>query len=316
VEIPQLTAFVHVCELGSFTRAASVLGTPQPALSRLVRQLEIEFGQTLLERNGRGVSMTAAGQLMLAHAKGILQQIERASHDVAVPDEEAEGHFTIGLPPGIARITTVAWVKLFKRHFPRATISIVEGLSVDLAQWLMRGRIDAAMLYDISTTSLLEKRLLLEEEFCLIRKTVGPTVEPAMIRIIDLAKYPLILPGRKHAVRSILEAHASEMGFTLTIALEIDTVESILDLVDEGYGFALLPVNAVTNNKRHPSLEAVRFLDPGIRSKLVLATSKQHRLSVLAKQAIAACEGEIMALYLHDRRRCDVTSTSPMGMQV
>lgn len=68
----QLEYFVHVTELGSFTRAANVLDIGQPALSRQIRQLEVEFRQNLLVRNGRGVMTTEAGQVLLEHGRGIL----------------------------------------------------------------------------------------------------------------------------------------------------------------------------------------------------------------------------------------------------
>jgi LysR family nitrogen assimilation transcriptional regulator len=78
MELRQLEYFVHVAELGSFTRASNFLSIAQPVLSRQVRALEIEFRQALLERNGRGVTLTEAGKRFLEHGRGVLSQIERA----------------------------------------------------------------------------------------------------------------------------------------------------------------------------------------------------------------------------------------------
>jgi len=75
VDLKQLEYFRHVAELGSFTRAASFLSVVQPALSRQVRQLEVELGQNLFERNGRGVVLTDAGARLLEHTRGILTQV-------------------------------------------------------------------------------------------------------------------------------------------------------------------------------------------------------------------------------------------------
>ena len=73
MDLKQLEYFVRVAELGSFTRAAQVLGVAQPALSRQVRLLEVELRQNLLVRNGRGATPTEAGQLLLEHGRGILE---------------------------------------------------------------------------------------------------------------------------------------------------------------------------------------------------------------------------------------------------
>lgn len=78
MDLKQLEYFVHVAELGSFTRASSVLGIAQSALSRQVRLLEVELRQNLLSRNGRGVITTDAGKLLLEHSRGILHQVARA----------------------------------------------------------------------------------------------------------------------------------------------------------------------------------------------------------------------------------------------
>jgi len=102
MDLKQLEAFVHVAELGSFTRASISLDTNQPALSRLVRHLEVELRHTLLERNGRGVTLTPAGQRMLAHAKGILLQVQRASQDLDELHGAVSGHFCIGITPSFS----------------------------------------------------------------------------------------------------------------------------------------------------------------------------------------------------------------------
>ena len=82
MDLKQLEYFVHVAEFGSFTRSSRYLQVAQPALSRQVRALEVELRQALFERNGRGVTLTEAGQRLLEHARGILQQVQRARLDL------------------------------------------------------------------------------------------------------------------------------------------------------------------------------------------------------------------------------------------
>ena len=83
MDLKQLEYFVRVVELGSFTRAALALDIAQPALSRQVRTLEVELRQNLLVRNGRGVTPTEAGALLLEHGRGILHQVQRAQEELA-----------------------------------------------------------------------------------------------------------------------------------------------------------------------------------------------------------------------------------------
>ncbi|MCB1718541.1 MAG: LysR family transcriptional regulator, partial [Candidatus Competibacteraceae bacterium] len=82
MDLKQIEYFIRVAELGSFTRASIDLNVAQPALSRQVRLLEVELGQSLLIRNGRGVIATDAGKSLLEHGRGVMHQIERLREDL------------------------------------------------------------------------------------------------------------------------------------------------------------------------------------------------------------------------------------------
>ncbi|QJE02804.1 LysR family transcriptional regulator [Massilia forsythiae] len=303
MNLDQLEAFVHVAELSSFTRASAILGRTQPALSRLVRQLEVDLRQNLLRRNGRGVVLTEAGKVLLEHSKGILHQVEAAQNALKNLQGTLDGHVRIGLAPSVARFATMALVRGFQTQFPQANITVSEGLSSYLAEWLAMGRIDAAVLYDTGETPLVDKRLLFSEEMFLISKPDAPA--PATITLAELARYPLIIPGRLHAIRTLVEMHAAERGVQLNIALEIDAVPPLLDLVDEGYGHAVLPLNAILADPRQRRFRCTRIADPAIRSRVAIATSNQHPLSRLANRAVAMLESEIMPLYAARQQNID-----------
>src|ERR1700754_2986266 len=303
MDLKQLEAFVHVAELGSFTRAAITLDTNQPALSRLVRQLEVELRHNLLERNGRGVSLTSAGQRMLSHAKGILQQVQRASQDLDELRGTSGGHFGVGVTPSFAKGATNKLVHSFRESFPGATISVAQGLSTHLIEWLMMGRIAVAVLYDTFDTPLIDKRTVHPEELFLIGPRVDesgnqPLVDgPSMVPLRDIVKYPLIIPGRMHAIRRMVESAAAEQGVRLRIALEVDAVASILDLVKEGIGYAVLPLKATSGTAQDQHFRIVRITEPSLFSRLAIATSTKHTLSQLAIQSIAMLEANVLPLY-------------------
>src|SRR5205085_4415586 len=139
MDLKQLDYFVRVAELGSFTRAAAVLAVAQPALSRQVRLLEVELRQTLLLRNGRGVTTTDAGKLLLDHGRGILRQVERAREDLGKVRGTLGGRVAVGLPPTIAKVMAVPLIREFRKRLPEAALSISEGLSISMQEWLLAG---------------------------------------------------------------------------------------------------------------------------------------------------------------------------------
>jgi LysR family nitrogen assimilation transcriptional regulator len=168
MDLKQLETFVQVAELGSFSRAASVLRVAQPALSRQVRALEVDLRQTLFDRNGRGVTLTEAGKRLLAHARGILQQVQRARQDLEDERGAASGLLSIGLPPSIGRTLTAPLVESFRAQFPKATLTMVEGLSTYTLEWLVSGRIDCAVVYNATPAAAIELMPVLDEQLFVV----------------------------------------------------------------------------------------------------------------------------------------------------
>jgi len=242
MDVKQLDYFVHVADLGSFTKAASLLSVAQSALSHQVRQLEVELEQTLLYRNGRGVTPTDAGRRLLGHARGILMQMRRARDELAEDRDAMVGHLIIGLPPSLARLVTVPLFKAFNNAIPNGSFGVIEGLSASVVQWLVEGRVDVGLVYNPAPLPTIEITPLHEEAMFLISSaTVGSGRPPKRVPLRALPRYALIIPSRPNANRMRIESQLAYLGLKPNIKFEIDGVTSILDLVHEGYGHTVLP---------------------------------------------------------------------------
>ena len=275
MDLKQLEYFVRVAELGSFTRAAVALNVAQPALSRQVRLLEVELRQNLLVRNGRGATPTEAGKLLLAHGRGILHQVERAREELGRVRGALAGRVAIGLPPTLARLLTVPLTRAFRQRLPEASLSISEGLSSTMQDWLLTGRLDIAVLYNAQPMAELELQPLVDEELWLVQARPPGLPEdppPAPLPLRALAELPLIIPSRPNATRMQVEQELAGVGCRAQVALEIDGVSAILDLVADGAGSALLSRHAVLSSIR-PSAYRLRAIEPPLRTRVSLATS-------------------------------------------
>ena len=276
MDLKQLAYFVRVAELGSFTRAAIALDVAQPALSRQVRLLEVELRQTLLIRNGRGALPTEAGKLLLAHGRGILHQVERAYEELGRVRGSLAGRVAVGLPTSLARALTVPLTRTFRAELPDATISISEGLSVAMQESLIAGRLDIAVLYNAQPTAEIDISPLLEEDLLLVQCRTPGLVDDSVVMPVtlkDVAQLPLVIPSRPNAVRMQVESEMANIGCRLKIALEIDGVPAILDLVADGVGSAVLSRNAVANAVRPSAYQVRSIIAPALRTKVSVATS-------------------------------------------
>ena len=299
MDFKQLQAFVTVADLGSFTRAASVLGVAQPALSRQVRGLEVELRQPLFDRNGRGVTLTGAGQRLLGHGRGILQQLERARLDLEEQRGAASGLLSIGLLPSISRTLTAPLVERFREHFPRATLTVVEGLSTYALEWLAQGRIDCAVVYNATPAAAFDLQPVIDERLYLVSARAATDRSTALVgrplTLAELATHELVIPSRPHAIRMRLETVLAEAGLKPRVGLEIDSVPAMLDLVQRHPLHAVLALNAIRGNGRDTAFFARPItLAPGLpplAATLWLACSAQRPRGPLLEQALPLLGG-------------------------
>ncbi len=290
MDLKQLEYFVQVAELGGFTRAAAVLHVAQPALSRQVRLLEVELRQPLLLRNGRGATLTPAGQHLLEHARGILLQVQRARLDLEAQRGAATGRITLALPPTVGRRLTTPLVAAFRQRFPGAQLSVVETLSAYALEWLASGRVDCAVVYNVTPSPLIDLQPVLDEPLYLVsrRKAGARRLLGSAVSLEQLAKCELVIPSRPHSIRMLLEAALAGVGARARVALEIESVAAMLELAAQGPMHAVLSLNALRGSEHEARLQARPIGDargrPGLSSKLWLATSAQRARGPLLEQ--------------------------------
>lgn len=286
MDVKQLSYFVRVAELGSFTRASIVLDIAQPALSRQVRLLEVELRQTLLVRNGRGITLTEAGKTLLEHSRGVLHQMERLREELSRVRGSLAGRVAIGMPPTLGRILAVPLTRAFKRQMPDATLSVAEGLSKNMQEGLLTGQLDIALLYNASPTPGVETRPLLQDELLLVQRRV-PAGDEAPVALRQLADFPLIIPARPNAIRMHVETALLNIGVQPCIAMEVDGVATILDLVADGLGNAVLSRHAVLTAAQPERFLTRRLVEPGLHPLLSVATAAA-RAATSTQQATLA----------------------------
>ncbi|MFT4269353.1 MAG: LysR substrate-binding domain-containing protein [Xenophilus sp.] len=267
MDLTRLRYFAAVVEAGSFSQAAAALHLSQPALSRQVSLLEEELGQRLLLRHGRGAEANEAGLALLAHARGIFELAERAALDMRERLSSPRERVTIGLPPRVAHAIAADLIERFRAAYPASVISVVEGLSIRLREWLVAGRLDAAVLFDPPPSPQIQQETLARERLVVI----GPHPLPARMRLADLASLPLVMPREPNALRQLLEREMRPRGLPLVLVAEVDSVQTVLSLVARGVCATVAPSSAIRLWRYPQPLHKAALHAPAIRNQVVLA---------------------------------------------
>lgn len=295
MDLRQLRYFVGISEAGSLLKAATRLHVAQPSLSQQLAALEQELGARLLLRSSRGVSLTPAGQVFLEHARVVLADVERAR--MAVRDEGTvlRGEVAVGLPTTLAMAATLPILQACRARFPQVRLKLVEAYSGFLREWLLAGRLDVGVLLGDAPEPGLAKLPLLEEQLVLVTAAdpARPHPLPAELPLAELAHWPLVLPGREHGLRRVIDEACAPLDVTLDVVAEIEALASVKRAVEAGLGATILPPGSVAAEVAAGRLQAARLTQPGIRRRVVCATHVA-RPGTAATHAVQALVVEVI----------------------
>jgi LysR family nitrogen assimilation transcriptional regulator len=213
--------------------------------------------------------------------------VERAHEELARARSGLTGKVALGLPPSVARVLTVPLTRAFREKMPDAQMSISEGLSAGMQESLLNGRLDIALLYNAKATPGLEITHLVKEELCLVQVRPAGLQEdppPPPIPLMEVSKLPLVIPSRPNAIRMHVESEMAGLGCRPQIALEIDGVTAILELVADRAGAAILSRYAVTKSI-NPSAFSMRPISEPALSIQLCSVVSSLRPSTLTQQA-------------------------------
>jgi len=271
MDLKQIRYFIIVCEQRSFSRAVDILSISQPSLSRQIQLLESELKQHLLRRTGRGVEPTEAGQRFLVHAKAINQSVAKAKQDLQDFGAAVQGKVRLGMPPRIAKRLTPHLVQRFRTLFPYSSITIAEGLSTEMQDWLLKDRIDLALLYEPIASALIDFESIYREDLVLAYAPFHRPKPPTTVKATDLGHYPLVLPSAPNTIRVLVDKMCRDANVHLNVVAEVDVVQTAVDTTAYGNVFTVVPRSAVSDTTGRAQLVSSAIVEPAIKNNLTLA---------------------------------------------
>ena len=284
MELKQVRYFIGVCEAGSLLKASAHLHIAQPALGQHIADLERQLGAKLFVRTNRGMLLTDAGQRFLEHAKILLADVERAQTAVRELSAIPQGNVSIGLSATVALAATLPLLHACRQRYPGVHLKVVEAYSGFLNEWLRSGRLDVAVLFGDAPEAGISKEALLDEHLALVA-TPHTDALPAEIPLERLADWPLVLPGREHGLRRIIDAACAAASVSLNVVAEIDSLASVKRAAETGIGYTVLSLASVAEEVRSGHLQAAPLVSPAMSRRVVCATNLT-RPSTLAADAV------------------------------
>lgn len=277
-----LTYFAKLAETKNFTRAAEQLHIAQPALSVAIKKLEQHVGLSLFYRNERKVSLTHEGDVLLVHAKRILQQLEDATIAMKELRGLEKGEVRLGVPSMLGSYFFPEILMGFKSQYPNLKLTIVEAGTQSIRQMLVDGELDLGVIINHKLPPSLISEHLLHSQMVAVVSEQHELAQHSSITFDEFFNHDLVAFKSGYFHREMLDLVCDKHGLTPKISFETNLLPMILQIVRHDFAITAL-LELVTEHE--PCLIPIPFAKP-IQLDLAMAWRKNGYLSLADKAFI------------------------------
>ncbi|MCC3381539.1 LysR family transcriptional regulator [Paenibacillus farraposensis] len=295
MELKQLEYFMAVCRELHFTRAAEKLGIAQPSLSQQIRLLEHEIGTPLFDRVGKKTLITEAGKILLDHSYNVFHELSQAKAAISELQGLKRGTLKIGALLTVVNYLLPPTVIGFHHSYPNVELSVLGLRTGDIYEGLLQNKLDLGIVYlpmeheDLATIPLYKQNLALAAP-------IGhPIAKERFVHLDVLKDVPSVLLPSTYYMRQLINDACRSLDFTPHPALELSTMESIINMVNKGVGVTILP-KAYLDYIANKGIRTIPIQNPTLTTQIGIVYRKNKYLCaasrVFMEQLIATIKNE------------------------
>ena len=284
MNIRHLRYFVDIVATGSLRKASEVLYVTQSALSRAVSELESELGCTLLERHQHGVRPTRQGLLLEERARGILGDVEGLKQQLVEDGGQPAGQVRLAMPIGMRNRITRPLVRFLREEYPNVRVDLQDGNAHENRAAVLEGMAEMAVIQELDRGLPLNYRRLFTEPLCLVGPSSAGLRLKQPVSVATMAAFPLLMIHAPNQIRWTVDAALRSIKAPSEPAMEVSSSILLLDLVEDGQGYTVLPESVVAEALLHKRVSAARVRT--LKVTWVVAWIKGKALSPVSKIAL------------------------------
>lgn len=258
----RLRVFRAVAEHLSFRKAGEQLYLSQPAVTLQIKALEEELGVAVFHRGARGVTLSAAGELLLHYAQRLSELAEEAERAVAETRGELSGDLILGASTTIAQYVLPVHLASFARRFPAIRLQMFSQNTDRICEGVANREYMLGFIEGPARRTDLKLQTWLEDELLLVVPRSHEWAEFGSVSPDKIASEPLVMRERGSGSRHVVEAGLQRAGVRLAdlrILMELDSTEAILSCVEAGFGIGIVSAWAVKGRSGREGLATVRI---------------------------------------------------------
>ncbi|WP_010494772.1 LysR family transcriptional regulator [Paenibacillus elgii] len=273
MELTYLKTFREVAKSGSYTRAAELLGYAQSSITTQIQKLEESYGVVLLERYGRNMKLTIAGETLFAYANNILSLHEESKE---VLSRQSRGTLSIGSVESLAAYLLPQYLQSYRQAYPEIHVNLQPSNEPFIIEAVKEGSLDIGIILDaLFTDPELHSEILREEELVIVAHPTHKFKDLNEVQVHHLDNESLIITEEGCTYRAMLLKALKFSQVNYTLSYEFGNIEAIKQCVVYGLGVALLPRMVVAEELTKGLLIAVPFQHPDCKFYTQLIYSKK-----------------------------------------
>jgi LysR family transcriptional regulator, low CO2-responsive transcriptional regulator len=292
----QVRAFCVLARTGSFTQAARELHLTQSGVSHSMKALEGDVRCRLLDRMGKKVVLTQAGEQFLTHATKILQEMEDARESLTQLGKWGRGRLRLGASTTACQYLIPQVLREFKESFPEHAITIEPGDTTELVTALLRHRIDLALALEPDKEAQLEFHPLFTDELHLIVSALHPWAQAGRIERSELPRQNYILYNKASMTFRIIEDYFRQEHIVLHTIMELGSMEAIKELVKLGLGVSILASWIARKEIEEGSLVVLPLGRRKLQRRWGIMHWRGKRLNLAEETFIGLCDAACVSL--------------------
>jgi DNA-binding transcriptional LysR family regulator len=286
MDFDQLTTFVEVAKLGSFSRAGEKVFRSQSAVSAQIRQLEETYSEKLLDRSGKSVRLTPAGQVMMDYAVRLLRLRDESLRAVADQSTTPRGILMIGANEATCLYVLPEVFAEYHRLYPEVQISIYRNFSRKVLQRLEEGSVDVGIVTMPVKSPSLKVQAIYRDRLMLMVSTENPLSQRKSIRMEEIAGQPLIFP-KTGFTRQLLDKFFRPYRSQLRITMELPSVGMIKRFVAANLGVSLISEGFTHDEVQSGEVKVIEIEDVKLWRELGVAYRRDRSLPAAAKAFVS-----------------------------
>lgn len=277
MDFDQLTTFLEVAKLGSFSRAGQKVFRSQSAVSAQIRQLEQEYGEKLLDRVGKSVRLTPAGEVLFEYAGRLMNLRSESLRAVADQTATPRGILAIGANEATCLYVLPDIFREYHRLYPAVQISIYRNFSRKILERVEDGSIDVGIVTLPVKSPSLKVHSIFRDQIMLMASRRNPLAQQKSVRLSEVAEQPLIFP-KTGFTRQLLDKHFRPYRSRLRITMELPSVGMIKRFVAANLGVSLISASFARDEVRAGEVKLIALADVELWRELGLVYRRDRSL--------------------------------------